>query len=257
MIASNKPQMKRKVTPTKQEPTNKSIKIGTEAAETSSKLTSMKKLELVRYCEQLLNENKSLLQQKNQFIEAETQYKLTLNNLEKTVEELKEKCSNTPVYLCSDCDYVAECVHDFNDHTHSIDDGEDQENSNFNCKFCDESFETLSEVMEHKKLIHTSNVQHCKNYLENICLYGNSCWFLHSERLKNSEPDIKCNFCERKFQTVSSLREHMKEMHIQMVSQCRNEMTCKFGQHKCWFLHTSDIEKAYHRAKRSDIIKTM
>ena len=131
----------------------------------------MKKLELVRYCEQLLNENKSLLQQKNQFIEAETQYKLTLNNLEKTVEELKEKCSNTPVYLCSDCDYVAECAHDFNDHTHSPEDME-SDNLDSNCNFCEDSFETISDVMIHNKLTHTSNVQHCKNYLESMCYYG-------------------------------------------------------------------------------------
>ena len=43
------------------------------------------------------------------------------------------------LYLCIDCDYVGECVHGFNDQTHSIDDDEDQEKSNFTCKFCAET----------------------------------------------------------------------------------------------------------------------
>ena len=49
----------------------------------------------------------------------------------------------------------------------------------------------------------------------------------------------------------------MKEMHIPMVSHRRNEMTCKFGRHKCWFLHANDIGKVYDRGKSSDIIETM
>ena len=252
MVTSGNTQKKRKVTPTKQGPLNKSIKIGTEISEASIKLISMKKSELVRYCEELMLKNNELSEQNNTLIEAEKQNNLTVVNLEKTVAELKEKCSNTPVYLCSDCDYIAECIHDFNDHTHSIEDVENQDEASFNCNFCNDAFETLSDIMEHKKLIHTSNVQHCKNFLENICLYGSSCWFLHSERLKNAEPDIKCNFCDHKVRTKSSLREHMKEMHMQMVSICRNETTCKFGQSKCWFVHANDIENAYHRAKNDD-----
>ena len=106
------------------------------------------------------------------------------------MSELGEKCSNTPVYLCSECDYLAECIHDFNDHTHSVDDNNDEENGYLQCNFCDEAFETLSEVMEHKKLIHTSHVHHCKNFLENVCIYENSCWFLHSKALKKLEPGI-------------------------------------------------------------------
>ena len=32
---------------------------------------------------------------------------------------------------------------------------EDPENSHFSCHFCDKIFETLSEVMKHKKAVHT------------------------------------------------------------------------------------------------------
>ena len=249
MVTSGNTQKKRKVTPTKQGPLNKSIKIGTEISEASIKLISMKKSELVRYCEELMLKNNELSEQNNTLIEAEKQNNLTVVNLEKTVAELKEKCSNTPVYLCSDCDYIAECIHDFNDHTHSIEDVENQDEASFNCNFCNDAFETLSDIMEHKKLIHTSNVQHCNQFLEGNCLYGNSCWFLHSETLKQSEPNIISKFCEKKFWTKASLREHMKVKHIQMVQKCKNENTCKFGPEKCWFIHPQDIENAYQTAK--------
>ena len=100
------------------------------------------------------------------------------------------------VYLCGDCDYIADSIHDFNDHTHSPD--EFHENSPFSCNFCDKNFQTLGEVMKHNKTIHTSSVQHCKQYLENDCSYGKNCWFLHCESLKNSDPSLKCNLCEQR-----------------------------------------------------------
>ena len=46
-------------------------------------------------------------------------------------------------------------MHDFNDQTQSPEGFEDYDDTLFTCKFCDESFKTLSEVMKHKKYIHT------------------------------------------------------------------------------------------------------
>ena len=178
----------------------------------------------------------------------------------KRVKETKEistdtselKDPNTQLYLCGDCDFIADCMHDFNDHTHSPEDFEDDEDTLFTCNFCDESFKTLSEVMKHKKSLHTSSVQHCKQYLENDCFYGKSCWFLHSESLKNSEPRHGCNFCEAKFRTQNTLREHMKLLHFQSVSKCKSENDCKFGPRKCWFIHQENVEIAYKNAKSED-----
>ena len=85
------------------------------------------------------------------------------------------------MYFCGECDYIADCFHDFNDHTHNSEDLENIENFSFSCKFCDECFRSMPEVMRHSKLVHTSYVQHCENYLENLCLFGENCWFIHSE----------------------------------------------------------------------------
>ena len=109
--------------------------------------------------------------------------------------------------------------------------------------------------MKHNKLTHTNNVQHCSNFLENICLYGDNCWFLHSEPERISEPSFKCKFCEKKFKTNNSLREHMKTSHIQLVAKCKNENECKFDPRKCWFVHQQDIEMAYFNAKNEDLSK--
>ena len=160
--------------------------------------------------------------------------------------------ASTQIYFCGECDYLADCIHDFNDHTHSSDGLENHSLSLFTCNFCDESFETLQEVMKHKKNNHTNSVQHCKQFIENMCFYGDDCWFQHSESFRKSEPSFKCKFCDKKFRTHSTLRDHMKILHPQFVSNCNNSSECKFGPKKCWFLHQEDIEIAYQNAKDED-----
>ena len=112
----------------------------------------------------------------------------------------------------------------------------------------------MSEVMAHNKLNHTSNVQYCKHFLEGVCHYGENCWFVHSDILKNSKPGIKCKFCEEKFRTKNSLKEHMKEIHIISISKCKNENECKYGPRKCRFTHKENIKIAYENAKNEEAI---
>ena len=236
-------------------------------------LKALKKDDIIAHYTSLLAKY-SILEQKNIVLEKEKLTHIeairlleeTVNVLEKNTntnnevdKQTKEsqtdafdmKNSDKEIYLCGDCDYVAECMHDFNDHTHTQDqeDIENLSNSLFTCKFCDERFETLSEVMIHNRLIHTRNVQHCKQYLENSCFYGDNCWFIHSETFRNSEPTFKCNFCELKFRSQNVLREHTKLLHTQFVFNCKNEDDCKFRPKKCWFIHKEDIEIAYQSAK--------
>ena len=193
----------------------------------------------------LLEETITVLQ--NNENDTEKEQKKTIDNLEEMIKELRSKFANRSVYICGECEYLADCVHDFNDHTHSQD--EIEENSQFNCRFCEETFGSLGEVMQHNKVNHTSNVQDCTNYLENSCWYGDNCWFLHRETLKNTEPSFKCKFCEHKFKNRNLLSDHMKMLHIQFVSKCKNEGDCNFYSRKCWFVHEEDIENAYLNAK--------
>ena len=234
-------------------------------------LKALKKEDIIAHFN-TLQANFNNLEKKNKDLEEENKTHIeAISLLEETVKILQEqankrkkdkdtkematdtselKSANTEVYLCGDCDYVANCMHDFNDHTHSPEGFEDYDDTLFTCNFCDESFKTLSEVMKHKKDIHTSSVQHCKQYLESICFFGNSCWFIHSESMRNSEPSHGCNFCEEKFRTQNALRGHMKLLHLQFVPKCKSENDCKFGPRKCWFIHQQNVEIAYKNAKR-------
>ena len=245
-----KSHLKRKISLAKSEPLNKSIKIGDDIKEPKINLNTMKKADLANYCEELLIINKNLMEENKRLIESEKDHMKTKENLEEEIKELKHNS-----YLCGECEYIAYCVHDFNDHTHGSEDLDNVEDSLFNCKFCDESFGTMPEVMKHSKLVHTSNVQHCEAFLRNICVYGDNCWFLHSETFLKSEPNFKCNLCEDKYLTKSALRKHMKKLHLHSISKCKNQVECKFGPKKCWFIHQEDIENAYHNAKCENQIK--
>ena len=155
-------------------------------------------------------------------------------------------------YLCLFHPIYQSYIHDFNDHTHSPDNFSELDFDCFNCNYCDETFGALSEVMHHTKQVHTSNVQHCNKFLEGNCYYGESCWFLHSENHRNSEPELHCSSCESKFRTKTTLMKHMKNYHVELVSKCKHEETkCRYGQDRCWFLHKENIETAYRNVRNS------
>ena len=214
--------------------------------------TNNDNLEAIR----LLEETVTVLENKKN--DNEKEHKKIIKNLEETVKELSSKCANKSVYLCDECDYLANCVHDFNDHTHSQDDLEVEAYPQVDCRFCDKSFVTLEEVMQHNKINHTSKVQDCSNFSENTCWFGENCWFLHREITQNLESSFKCKFCEKKFKNRNSLSEHMKMLHIQFVPKCKNEDDCKFySTKKCWFVHLEDIEIAYSNAKNGSQSKNI
>ena len=47
----------------------------------------------------------------------------------------------------------------------------------------------------------------------------------------------------------------MKKLHLHSISKCKNQVECKFGLNKCWFIHQEDIENAYQNAKSENQIK--
>ena len=113
--------VKRKVTPNKQEPNIKAPKLNKKIETSSTDFKSMKKTDLILYCEKLTSQNTDLIAENVKLKEVNGKNIDQIQIHEKNIHELKEKCANTPVYLCSECDYVADCIHDFNDHTHSPD----------------------------------------------------------------------------------------------------------------------------------------
>ena len=129
MDAAKNVKSKRKVTPNKNE-SSKAPKLSTTSKETLVDLKSMKKIDLIQYCENILIRNQELIEDNKNLLKLKVKQADEIALLQKNNAELKEKCSNTPVYLCGDCDYLAECIHDFNDHTHSPEDFNDSDISN-------------------------------------------------------------------------------------------------------------------------------
>ena len=216
-------------------------------------LKTMKKCDVITICEKLQISYDCALKEaenvKAQKIELEEKY----TALESKYDALKKEQSEKPVYLCSDCEYIADCIHDFNDHTHSPEDFSETsfQNSNFNCNYCDEVFTTKSSLMQHTKESHREKVQNCFNYLDGSCVFGEHCWFIHNERMKETTSEIKCNYCEEKFKTLHHLMMHKKMKHIQNVEMCYNEKNnCHFGHQKCWFLHRENLDKAFENEKK-------
>ena len=44
----------------------------------------------------------------------------------------------------------------------------------------------------------------------------------------------------------------MKKSHTKLVSKCKNDVECKFGPIKCWYLHQEDIEITYTSEKNEN-----
>ena len=218
---------------------------------------NMKKPDLLKYClelEEIINklqtENRTLVKEKEEGIDA-------MKGLEESVKilNMKNKALQQEekfTYDCTDCDYESDCVHCFSDHDHDQHDEDEEETDvpNFHCYYCDETFSSKMNVMNHTKLYHVAQAKHCINFLEGTCRYDDRCWFLHDEKVKQSNPKFNCNYCDSSFRLKSQLMLHKKIIHIDKVSKCSNEdKCCKFGSDKCWFIHKENIEQAYESAK--------
>ena len=223
------------------EPENKILKTEDDTLNKKKvSLQNMKKADLVSYCKELEDLKNKLEIEKNTLIEENKI--LELRN--KALQQSEEKFT----YSCGDCDYESDCVHCFSDHDHEPEDSNDEviRDSNFNCYYCDEIFPTKATVMTHTKISHVDKAKHCLNFLEGTCSYNDNCWFLHDQKVRESDPGFNCNYCDRRFKTKIQLMRHKKQDHIQNVARCSNEnKNCKFGFENCWFLHTENIEKAY------------
>ena len=67
----------------------------------------------------------------------------------------------------------------------------------------------------------------------------------HNDILSSKESKESCT----KFGSQNAFREHIKILHCEKVSNCKNENECKFGPRKCWFIHQENINIAYQNAK--------
>ena len=169
--------------------------------------------------------------------------------LEETVKLLENRATSshtkkssvtvqTEILRCEECEFPADCMIDLVDHMHefhplpTIEEG-------LECHYCGERFPSKSEVMKHRKDVHTEKVNHCTKFSEGESDFGESCWFKHDEIFKHSNPDYECNICENKFKTKRALMKHKKEQHIEIIPICKYSKNgcCMFRPINCWFNH--------------------
>ena len=203
-------------------------------------LKEMKKVDLINHCD-LLQMAHDKLQQENEILRKQ------LNECKDELKliQSKDNSNERNVYYCGECDYVADCIHDFTDHSH--------DEFEFTCYYCEGTFETKLLVMNHTKIYHFEQVQHCINFLQDSCSFGDDCWFRHDDSFKSSSESFKCNFCDSTFKLKWQLMTHKKNEHMQMVARCSKEQNgCTFGSKKCWFLHNDKIEMEYNNVKMNN-----
>ena len=99
--------------------------------------------------------------------------------------------------------------------------------------------------MSHRKAKHPKNIKVCRYFEKEMCDFDkNDCWWSHDTKARNSSipqtlQELKCSFCEMKFNTESLFLKHRRENHPQNISECRDGDFCKFGV-KCWYRHTEN-----------------
>ena len=141
--------------------------------------------------------------------------------------------SSAGIRYCRRCEYEAEDKYDLDGHIWTK--HEEDEEGKINCKFCDEKFANIANLMKHKKVKHREKIAFCQNYNSGGCPFDDmKCWFLH---IRNDET-FKCNICDQTFKTKANFMHHRKLKHSEMVQKCKNEESCVFEKSKpCWFSH--------------------
>ena len=182
--------------------------------------------------DELLNENKNNLEK--------------IGVLEKKIASLEEK---PPFFRCDECEYPAEDLCELGEHiyfNHNSDNCEDI----YNCNFCEETFESKTELMTHKKNNHEENITICKYFMEDKCAFdAKKCWYSHNKLDEESSrqplKEYICVLCKETFQVKSEFMKHKKSNHSNNVSLCKNNknsLTCKFDEN-CWFIHDNNLTK--------------
>jgi hypothetical protein len=138
-------------------------------------------------------------------------------------------------YICRFCKYRTSDMIEYDDHV-CENESESEQTNCFPCTFCEQSFQSRRELMEHKKKEHSGRVSVCWKFNSGKCHYGDEkCWFNHIA----AKCEIKCNFREQTFPNQSEFLTHRKSNHEKFVPLCRNlpHGKCNYTDTNCWFKH--------------------
>ena len=188
--------------------------------------------------------------------------------IDQKAESMNISLLSTDPRNCEKCGYEAESMYDLDAHTWDVHDEsitcnfcensfetdselkrhkkeEHSDNHDFGgqvvCNFCDNSFQNTRDMMNHKKTEHTEKVNMCWHFSAGTCPFGETkCWFVHSsEKHDSNTTEYTCNFCEQVFTNKSEFLKHRKIKHAQNVPHCKNfeKGACRYENENCWFKH--------------------
>ena len=89
------------------------------------------------------------------------------------------------IMRCNECEYPAEDIYDLGEHLYEIHTMENESSKDtIACYYCDEQFETKSNLMNHRKIFHMEKVNLCSNFTEGNCHFAKACRYNHSEHIE-------------------------------------------------------------------------
>ena len=131
----------------------------------------MKKQDLIKHCEALQSLNEQLKRENENLKMHIDENNAAVENLHMKITRIENNQKDE--YGCYECDFVANCIHDYEDHSHS--------DLQFECYHCMERFETKHLLMMHTKLSHEESVPDCVNFVESSCTFSENCWYIHDQ----------------------------------------------------------------------------
>ena len=160
----------------------------------------------------------------------ESKFETKAESREHELKHVDNGASESTEYKCLECGRVFSNKYRLQRHSqvHKAD-------RTFNCCFCEEQFQTGSSLLSHKKTKHAEQMKMKKQPKSLICEH---CGFetFHKQRLlrhiqvHNTEKLFECEFCGKKFQTLTSCSSH-KMIHRGRVREPGKKFLCKW--HGC------------------------
>ena len=134
---------------------------------------------------------------------------------------------------CNDCAFQCDSWIDLKKHTKiTRNKPRDQTETCYNCN---QEFSSYKQLMNHRKLEHTSKKQEC-------VFDEDSCWYVHKKENADRNEEVFCDDCETIFTHTTELMRHKKQMHENQVPRCQYFLqgTCKRNNVTCCFLHKNE-----------------
>ena len=144
-----------------------------------------------------------------------------------------------PEFNCMECYFQGTNSSELTNHIklkHKVD--QTRTTGSLKCRNCGETFNSKSNLMDHRKDKHLGTVASCKNNLQGTCSFSSKmCWWNHSDQ--SNEDIIKCYNCGGTFPTQKTMMIHRKTAHTGVIRKCNLflENRCRYNEDSCWFKH--------------------